>query len=251
MASITISLFLFGMLHAEQAAADVNEAMKIGKAMSKFMPVGNTMPRTVSQDTAVSQSELNMQSAMLKTLVDMEVQSQEMEAEYQRLRARIENMPQATSGGSEASFGWLAGSIAFVGLAAAAVRKYSAPQPTTQGRAPEPQMYNLEAYDDVWGLEAKEEVYQKWDPEKPRNFQNFNPFERNDEGQMCDKNGCFPGQDRGYKPPTRPDVSWDIQAKNNARMDVLKTEAKYNIKGKPGNWSKGWADKLKAAARDD
>jgi len=244
MASITICLFLFGMLHAEQAAADVSEAMKIGKAMSKFMPAG-TMPRAVTSGAsspAISQSDLNMQSAMLKTLVDMEVQSQEMKAEYQRLQARIENMPQAddqASVGSAASFGWLAGSIAAVALAVAGVRKYSAPQ-----RAPQPQMYNIDAYDDIWGLDAKEEVFAKWDPERPRDYNNFNPFERNDEAQMCDKNGCFPGQDNGYKPPNRPDVSWSIQQENNKRMDALKAQPKFNITGKPGNWRKGWCANL-------
>jgi hypothetical protein len=73
-----------------------------------------------------------MQPAMLNTLADMEARSQEMQAEYQRLRASIQKMPQAddqASFGSAASFGWLAGFIASVGLAAsvgvAAVKKYS------------------------------------------------------------------------------------------------------------------------------
>merc|ERR1719174_932114 len=67
-----------------------------------------------------------MQLAML------EVRSQEMQAEYQRLQGSIQKMPQAddqASFGSSASFGWLAGFVASVGLAAsvgvAAVRKYS------------------------------------------------------------------------------------------------------------------------------
>merc|ERR1719247_1064509 len=67
-----------------------------------------------------------MQLAML------EVRSQEMQAEYQRLQGSIQKMPQAddqASLGSGASFGWLAGFVASVGLAAsvgvAAVRKYS------------------------------------------------------------------------------------------------------------------------------
>merc|ERR1719262_241269 len=71
-------------------------------------------------------------AAVLKTLVDMEAQSQEMKAEYQHLQALIQKMPQATGQswfGSAASFGWLAGFIASVGLAAsvgvAAVRKYT------------------------------------------------------------------------------------------------------------------------------
>jgi hypothetical protein len=242
------------MLHAEHAAADVNEAMKMGNLNYKFMPTGH-MPRPVAQDTAatLAQSDLNAQSAMLETLIDMEARSQEMKAEYQRLRARIQKMPQAdnqASFGSAASFGWLAGFVGFVGLAAsvgvAAVRKYSSVARTsvTQGRTPQPMMYDISAYDDIWSREAKEEVYQKWDPEKPRDYFNFNPFERNDEGQMCDSNGCFPGQDGGYVPPNRPDVSWDQQQFHAKRMDELKAEAKFNLKGKTGCWKKGWADNL-------
>jgi hypothetical protein len=89
-------------------------------------------------------------------------------------------------------------------------------------------------------------VYDKWDPEKPRNYENFNPFERNDEGSMCDSNGCFPGQSRGYQPPNRPDVSWELMKEHNAKMDALKQEAKFNLKGKPGNFSLGWQKNLGA-----
>jgi hypothetical protein len=109
-----------------------------------------------------------------------------------------------------------------------------------------PVMYDIAAYDDVWGFEAKKEVYDKWDPEKPRNYENFNPFERNDENSMCDSNGCFPGQSRGYQPPNRPDVSWELMKEHNAKMDALKQEAKFNLKGKPGNFSRGWQKNLGA-----
>ena len=37
-----------------------------------------------------------MQSAAMKTLADLELRSQEVEAEYQRLRARIQELPQAS-----------------------------------------------------------------------------------------------------------------------------------------------------------
>merc|ERR1712216_1080700 len=93
--------------------------------------------------------------------------------------------------------------------------------PTVQ-RAAAPTMYNIDHHDDVWGLEAKEEVFNAWDPAQPRDYQNFNPFERNDESQMCDKNVCFPGQDSGYMPPNRPDVSGDKQQEHNKKMDELK-----------------------------
>merc|ERR1719353_55746 len=94
MTSKMICLFLIGMLSAEHASADENEAMKIGKALSKFMPAG-PMARPVAQEPSIAQSDLSMQSATLKTLVEMQEQSQEMQAEYQRLRARIQEMPQA------------------------------------------------------------------------------------------------------------------------------------------------------------
>jgi len=61
---------------------------------------------------------------------------------------------------------------------------------------------------------------------------------------MCDKNGCFPGQDAGYMPPNRPDVSWDIQQTNNAKMELLKADPKFSMTGQAGNWKKGWKDNL-------
>ena len=61
---------------------------------------------------------------------------------------------------------------------------------------------------------------------------------------MCDKNGCFPGQDAGYMPPNRPDVSWDIQQANNVKMEQLKADPKFSGTGQPGNWKKGWKDNL-------
>merc|ERR1712129_268493 len=85
---------------------------------------------------------------------------------------------------------------------------------------------------------------QQVQPRGPRDYNNFNPFERNDEGQMCDKNGCFPGQDAGYMPPNRPDVSWDIQQTNNAKMELLKADPKFSMTGQAGNWKKGWKDNL-------
>ena len=112
------------------------------------------------------------------------------------------------------------------------------------GRVAAPQMYDISKFDDIWSLEAKEEIFAKWDPAKPRDYDNFNPFERNDEGQICDSNGCFPGQDSGYKPPNRPDVSWAIQQANNEKMDTLKTDPKFSLKGNAGNWKKGWKDNL-------
>merc|ERR1719310_1655658 len=66
-----------------------------------------------------------MQSAMLKSVEDMEERLQEI----QYLRGQVQRMHQVTDSGSAASYGWLAGCVASVGLAAsvgvAAVRKYA------------------------------------------------------------------------------------------------------------------------------
>ena len=92
----------------------------------------------------------------------------------------------------------------------------------------------------VWGLPEKTDIFMMWNPGMPRTYENFNPFERNDEGQMCDTNGCFPGTDRGYTIPERPDVSWAIQQANDAKMDQLKMDPKFSLSGQPGNWSPKW-----------
>ena len=44
-----------------------------------------------------------------------------------------------------------------------------------QVRAQAPQMFNIAEWDNVWGLEAKTACFNKWDPEKPRDYENFNP----------------------------------------------------------------------------
>merc|ERR1719377_201476 len=107
-------------------------------------------------------------------------------------------------------------------LVASAGFNMGARAPVTQGRVAQPKMYDISAFDDIWSLAAKEEIYAKWDPESPRDYDNFNPFERNDEGQMCDYNGCFPGQDRGYKVFQREDIGWARQQEINGQLDELK-----------------------------
>ena len=64
---------------------------------------------------------------------------------------------------------------------------------------------------------SAQEIFDKWDPEKPRDYNNFNPFERNDEAQQCDKNGCFPGQSRGCAP------AWP------SRMHIAEACARWNM----------------------
>jgi len=115
---------------------------------------------------------------------------------------------------------------------------------STKSRAGNVEMYDISAFDGIWGIEAKKSCFDAWDPEKPRDYNNFNPFERNDESAMCDTNGCFPGQSRGYKSPLRPDQSWDIMQKEKAMMEEFAKDPKFNLKGRPGNFSLKWQEKL-------
>ena len=100
--------------------------------------------------------------------------------------------------------------------------------------------------DGVWSIETKTIYFDAWDPESPRTYMNFNPFERNDESAQCDMNGCFPGQSRGYKSPIRPAADWDIMQKERAMMDELAKNPKFGLKGKPGCFSLGWQKNLGA-----
>jgi hypothetical protein len=104
--------------------------------------------------------------------------------------------------------------------------------------------FNIDDYDGIWSLEAKTAVFNLWDPESPRSYTNFNPFERNDESSQADIHGCFPGQSRGYQSPMRPETSWAIMEAEKAKMDVLKLLPKYNVKGRPGNFFRAWQDNL-------
>ena len=43
-------------------------------------------------------------------------------------------------------------------------------------------------------------------------------------GAMSDENGCFPGESRGYQPPNRPDVNWQIMQEEKLKLDELKQQ---------------------------
>jgi len=101
-------------------------------------------------------------------------------------------------------------------------------------------------WDGIWGFDRQKQIFDAWDPESPRTYTNFNPFERNGDGAKCDENGCFPGESRGYKSPNRPDVSWDIMQKEKVKLDDLSKSPKWGLKGKPGCYSMKWQDKLGA-----
>jgi hypothetical protein len=161
--------------------------------------------------------------------------------------------------GSAAGMAALGAAIGLAGTTLAKVTARSDPAPLAtlavagheapfQRRARTPQMSgawpSADAYGGIWGIEWKTACFNAWDPEKPRTYTNFNPFERNDESAMADTNGCFPGQSRGYTSPNRPDQSWEIMQAERAAMDVLKANPKYSITGKPGNFTRKWQDNL-------
>jgi hypothetical protein len=104
--------------------------------------------------------------------------------------------------------------------------------------------FNIDNFGGIWSLEAKTAMFNQWDPESPRTYTNFNPFERNDESAQADIHGCFPGQSRGYQSPIRPETSWAIMEAERAKMDELKLLPKFNIKGRPGNFVRSWQDNL-------
>merc|ERR1711924_584078 len=116
-----------------------------------------------------------------------------------------------------------------------------ATRPAVQVRGPAPQMFDISAFDDIWGFDAQKAAFDAWDPEKPRDYENFNPFERNPAGAKCDFNGCFPGESRGYK-SNRPDVSWATMQEEKAKLDDLKTSPKWGLSGKPGCYSMKWQE---------
>ncbi|KAL7553263.1 hypothetical protein ACHAWF_016518 [Thalassiosira exigua] len=58
----------------------------------------------------------------------------------------------------------------------------------------------------IWDHDAKKDVYDRWDPVRPRSVRNFDPFETF-RGNSCDASGFYPGEPR-YQEPVRGDVSY-------------------------------------------
>jgi len=103
-----------------------------------------------------------------------------------------------------------------------------------------------EAWDGIWGFDRQKEVFLEWNPDAPRTYSNFNPFERNLDGAKADENGCFPGESRGYKSPNRPDVSWAIMQEEKLKLEELSKHPNWGLKGKAGCYSLKWQDSLGA-----
>uniref|UniRef100_A0A7S2CF61 Uncharacterized protein n=1 Tax=Octactis speculum TaxID=3111310 RepID=A0A7S2CF61_9STRA len=89
-------------------------------------------------------------------------------------------------------------------------------------------------YDEqLWDIAAKQDVFAAWDPQSPRSDVNFNPFERNADGNAADCSGFFPGEAK-YKDPMRPDASFEIMMAENAAMAEINADPKTSITGAPG-----------------
>ena len=54
-----------------------------------------------------------------------------------------------------------------------------------------------------FGFPEKKDLWENWDPNSPRSETNFNPFERNTDGNACDASGYFPGEGK-YPTPSAP-----------------------------------------------
>jgi len=97
---------------------------------------------------------------------------------------------------------------------------------------------------DIYDFEKQKEIFLRWDPNAPRTYTNFNPFERNLDGGLADYNGCFPGESHGYKSPNRPNVGWDSMQEEYKKMEELKKHPNFGLKGCPGCWSLKWQENL-------
>merc|ERR1719440_2569888 len=90
--------------------------------------------------------------------------------------------------------------------------------------------------DQLWDFNAKKAIYDDYDPNAKRTADNFNPFERNTDGNACDPNGKFPGEG-GYKDPMRPDVSFAQMQADKAALETITSNPKAgDVAGAPGRW---------------
>eukprot|EP00634_Sargassococcus_sp_CCMP2135_P014901 CAMPEP_0198643978 /NCGR_PEP_ID=MMETSP1467-20131203/319_1 /TAXON_ID=1462469 /ORGANISM="unid. sp., Strain CCMP2135" /LENGTH=127 /DNA_ID=CAMNT_0044379419 /DNA_START=49 /DNA_END=432 /DNA_ORIENTATION=+ len=89
----------------------------------------------------------------------------------------------------------------------------------------------------VWDITAKTDVWNMWDPNSPRSETNFNPFERNADGNACDCSGYFPGEGK-YKDPMRPDASFALMLEEKEIMAKIEANPKPgDVPGAPGRLS--------------
>lgn len=86
----------------------------------------------------------------------------------------------------------------------------------------------------TWDFDAMLDVYNMWDPNMPRSEDNFNPFEKNKDGNQADPNGYYPG-DGKYKDPIRPDTNFEQVMKEQAALKDIRANPKPgDVPGAPG-----------------
>ena len=107
------------------------------------------------------------------------------------------------------------------------------PTPMSQRIASTKLNFEYGEYDDkLWDQDAKKDVYNKWDPSKPRSTRNFNPFETF-KGNSPDASGIYPGEQR-YKDPMRGDANFQT-------MMAEKADAEEREKNPKAGSEKGCA----------
>lgn len=74
--------------------------------------------------------------------------------------------------------------------------------------------------------------FRSYDPTAKRTQDNFNPFEKNEDGNSVDTNGYFPGETR-YSDPIRPDVSYATMQAELKAYAAAAADPKNSVKG-PG-----------------
>ena len=83
-------------------------------------------------------------------------------------------------------------------------------------------------------MAAKKDVWSMWDPNSPRSDTNFNPFERDANGNGADCSGYFPGEAK-YKDPQRPDVDFAAMMAEKEVMAEIEANPKAgDVPGAPG-----------------
>merc|ERR1712094_33386 len=77
----------------------------------------------------------------------------------------------------------------------------------------------------IFGFPEKKDLWENWDPNSPRSETNFNPFERNADGNACDCSGYFPGEGK-YPDPARPDVDFAAMMAEKTAMAEIEANPK-------------------------
>ena len=86
----------------------------------------------------------------------------------------------------------------------------------------------------IFGFPEKKDLWENWDPNSPRSETNFNPFERNPDGNACDCSGYFPGEGK-YSDPARPDVDFAaMMAEKTAMAEIEANPKAGDVPGAPG-----------------